>query len=159
MKGRKPRPTHLKVIEGNPGRRPLNVDEPIAPGNLEDPPAWMTETQRQGWAYAVEHAPAGVLKRIDRSVLAIWVVAEDLHREASEKVQKFGMLTKVGANEKGEGGTVQQSPYLPVLNKQAQIMLKAAAELGFTPSSRSRISVKDDGEAKTNRFRGHGTRA
>ena len=27
MRGRKPKPTHLKVLEGNPGRRPLNPGE------------------------------------------------------------------------------------------------------------------------------------
>jgi phage terminase small subunit len=32
-----------------------------------------------------------------------------------------------------------QSPYLPVVNKQAQIMLKAAELLGFSPASRSRV--------------------
>ena len=42
-----------------------------------------------------------------------------------------------------------QSPYLPIVNKQAQIMLKSAAELGFTPVSRSRVSVTDDDEGET----------
>jgi hypothetical protein len=32
-----------------------------------------------------------------------------------------------------------QSPYLPVINRQALIMLKAASERGFTPVSRPRI--------------------
>ena len=27
--GRKPTPTNLKVLKGNPGRRPLNKDEPV----------------------------------------------------------------------------------------------------------------------------------
>ena len=29
MRGRKPKPTRLKVINGNPGKRPLNLDGPI----------------------------------------------------------------------------------------------------------------------------------
>jgi hypothetical protein len=33
------------------------------------------------------------------------------------------------------------SGYLAVANKQAQIMTKAAVEMGFTPASRSRVSV------------------
>ena len=28
MKGRKPKPTRLKVISGNPGKRPINDSEP-----------------------------------------------------------------------------------------------------------------------------------
>jgi hypothetical protein len=67
-------------------------------------------------------------------------VAEDLHREAAEKVNQYGLLTK-----SPNAGLPLQSPYLPILNKQAQIMLKAAAELGFTPSSRSRVQIEPTG--------------
>ena len=51
--------------------------------NLTDPPEWMSESQKQGWIYAIENAPDGLLKKLDRSVLVAWVVAEDLHRQAS----------------------------------------------------------------------------
>ncbi len=95
---------------------------------------------REGWAYAIVNSPQGLLKKLDRSVLAIWVVAEDMHREAAEKVTQYGLLTK-----SPNAGLPLQSPYLAILNKQAQIMLKAAAELGFTPSSRSRVQVIPDG--------------
>ena len=37
-----------------------------------------------------------------------------------------------------------QSPYLAIANKQAQIMTKAAIEMGFTPASRSRITLPTD---------------
>lgn len=153
-RGPKPKPTHLKVVEGNPGRRPLNVNEPVAEGDLQLPPEWMTESQKAGWAYAVKHAPLGVLKKIDRAILSVWVVAEDLHREATLKVAQFGILTKAPKTE-----LPIQSPYLPVINRQAEIMLRAAAELGFTPSARSGLNAGDgDGESRANRFRGHGQR-
>jgi len=32
---------------------------------------------------------------------------------------------------------------LPIVNKQAQIMLKAAEQLGFSPASRSRVQLID----------------
>ena len=94
MKGRKPVPTHLKVIRGNPGKRKLNKNEPLPIGDLVDAPEWMAESQRQNWNYAVENAPKGLLKKLDRSVLVAWTVAEDLHRRSSERVEKFGILTK-----------------------------------------------------------------
>lgn len=153
-RGRKPKPTHLKLVNGNPGKRPLNTSEPVAEGDLETAPDWMTESQKAGWAYAIKHAPIGVLKRIDRAVLAIWVVAEDLHREATLKVSQFGMLTKAPKTD-----LPMQSPYLPIINRQAEIMLRAAAELGFTPSARTRLNAGDgDGESRGNRFSGHGQR-
>jgi len=138
MRGRKPVPTHLKVIRGNPGKRPLNHDEPVPVGDLSDAPDWMSETQRSGWNYAIEHAPAGLLRKLDRSVLVAWTVAEDLHRRATEQVDKFGILTKAPHT-----GLPIQSPYLPIVNKQAALMMKAAEQLGFTPASRSRIQLID----------------
>ena len=136
MRGRRPKPTHLKELEGNPGKRRLNKDEPQSEGDLYEAPEWMSETQREGWAYATTNAPYGLLKQLDRCVLAIWVVAEDLHREAAEKIAQYGLLTK-----SPHAGLPLQSPYLAILNKQAQIMLRARAELGFSPSGRARVQV------------------
>ena len=138
MRGRKPVPTHLKVLRGNPGKRRLNDQEPKPSGELTDPPEWMSDSQKQGWIYAIENAPDGLLKKLDRSVLVAWVVAEDLHRHASMMIEKFGMLTKTPNT-----GQPMQSPYLPVVNRQAHIMLKAAEQLGFTPAARSRVQVQE----------------
>ncbi len=52
-------------------------------------------------------------------------------------MSRTGMLIKAPNT-----GVPIQSPYLAIVNKQAQIMMKAAAEMGFTPASRSRMSVK-----------------
>jgi P27 family predicted phage terminase small subunit len=142
LRGPKPTPTHLKMLRGNPGKRALNKNEPIPDGDLTAPPDWMTETQKAGWNYAIEHAPRGLLKMLDRAVLTVWVVAEDLHRRASEQVSKFGLLTKAPHT-----GLPIQSPFLPVVNKQAQLMLKAAELLGFTPASRTRIQVEAYGSS------------
>lgn len=146
MRGRKPKPTVLKLLSGNPGHRPLNQHEPAPPGELLDPPEWMSETQKESWRYALSCAPKGLLRRLDRSLLAVWVVAEDTHREATIKMTQTGMLVKAPNT-----GLPIQSPYLPIMNRQAQIMLKAASELGFTPTSRSRITLQNS-EAPTNRF-------
>lgn len=149
-RGTKPRPTMLRVITGNPGKRPMNHDEPVPEGNLDRPPEWLSEPQKEGWLYAIEHAPPGLLKRLDQSVLTVWVVAEDCHRQAVEAVLRHGMLIKAPNT-----GVPMQSPYLAIQNKQAQIMLKAAAEMGFTPSSRSQIHVE---QQTSNAFAGNGRR-
>lgn len=109
--------------------------EPKPKGNLEEVPEWFNEEQAKSWRYAIMNMPAGVLKRIDSSVLAIWVVAEYLHRDATQKVMATGSIVKT------ERGNPIQNPYLPVINRQAQIMLKAASELGFTPASRPRLEI------------------
>jgi P27 family predicted phage terminase small subunit len=137
VRGRPPKPTLIKQMQGNPGKRPLNTREPQPDGELYGAPKWLSDTQREGWAFAISSAPPGLLKELDRSVLAIWVVAEDLHREAAEKITQYGLLTK-----SPNAGLPLQSPYLAILNKQAQIMLKAGAELGFSPASRTRVQTE-----------------
>jgi len=139
MRGRRPKPTALKELEGNPGKRPLNAHEPKPDGELYAAPEWMSDSQREGWAWAITNAPSGLLKQLDRSMLAIWVIAEDLHREAADKIAQYGLLTK-----SPNAGLPLQSPYLAILNKQAQIMIKAGAELGFSPASRTRVQVVRD---------------
>ena len=42
---------------------------------------------------------------------------------------------------KAPPGAPIQNPYLPIVNRQALVMLKAASELGFTPAARPRIVV------------------
>lgn|SRR5690606_1386574 len=139
MRGRKPTPTALKIIAGNPGRRPLNAHEPQPRTDLAAPPEWMTERQKTTWSEVVALSPPGLLKDVDASVFSVWVVAFDLYQEASNKLARTGMLIKAPNT-----GVPMQSPYLAIVNKQAQIMMKAAAEMGFTPASRSRVVVKSD---------------
>lgn len=135
MQGRKPVPTAIKEANGNPGKRPLNALEPKPQGNLDEVPEWFNAEQSKAWRYAILNMPPGVLKRIDSSVLTIWVVAEFLHREATQKVMATGIIVTT------KDGNPIQNPYLPVINRQAQIMLKAASELGFTPASRPRLEI------------------
>jgi P27 family predicted phage terminase small subunit len=133
-------------VSGNPGKRPLNVDEPQPVGDLIEPPEWMSESQKDGWRYAIENAPQGLLKKLDRGVFQVWVIAEDAHREAAIKVAQYGQVIKAPIT-----GTPMQSPYMAIQNKQAQVMMKAASELGFSPTSRSRVKLSKS-DSKANRF-------
>jgi P27 family predicted phage terminase small subunit len=146
VRGRKPKPSWLKIVSGNPGRRPMNDAEPEPTGDISSAPEWLTDSQREVWRTAVENAPPGLLRSIDESVFLVWVIAKDLHRDATEKVAKYGAVIK-----SPDKGTPMQSPFVSVLNRQAQIMLKAAAEMGFTPSSRSRVKVENR-PSKSNKF-------
>jgi phage terminase small subunit len=46
--GSKPKPTALKLIQGNPGKRPLNKQEPIPAGEIICPP-WVTGYAKEVW--------------------------------------------------------------------------------------------------------------
>jgi P27 family predicted phage terminase small subunit len=146
MRGRKPTPTVLKKLHGNPGDRPLNIREPIPEGDLITPPDYLTAEQRENWAYALRYAPPGLLRKIDRAQLVAFVVAEDLYRQAvAMQARAPSLLMRVGpppAAGEPDNRPLQQSPMLAIINKQAIIMNKIAAELGFTPASRARVQVQ-----------------
>lgn len=138
MAGRKPKPTQLKVLQGTFRKDRGNQREPKPSGDLFDAPKHFNDAQREVWEYAIEHAPRGLLKKLDLSVLEVWVVACVFHREAALKVATTGQVIKTPA------GYPVMNPYMANMNKQAQVMLKAASEMGFTPASRSRIVVAEE---------------
>lgn len=46
MAGRKPKPTALKKLEGNPGKRKLNTKEPVPAKGMPDCPVWLMRFYR-----------------------------------------------------------------------------------------------------------------
>jgi phage terminase small subunit len=135
MRGRKPTATSLRDLHGNPRKSPMPKNEPMPVGDLTEPPDWLSPSQRDGWNWVMAHSPPGMLKLLDRGALAAWVVAEDLHRQATIQQGRVGLLVKAPIS-----GALIQSPFLPIINRQALIMLRAAGELGFSPVSRPRIA-------------------
>lgn len=135
MKGRKPKPAALHELHGNPSKLNMKTRrEPAAPGDLAVAPDWMTEEQKAAWRYAVANAPLGILRAADRGALAVWVVAEDTHRRASTALGSSGLLVRNG------DGPAEANPLIHIAHKQALVMIKAAAELGFTPVARARLA-------------------
>ena len=114
-----------------------NLEVPLDP-NLHEPPQWLSASQKAGWEYAIARAPKGLLKLIDSAIMTIWVVAEDIHRQASEE------LTREGLTVKSVNGYQIQSPYLPIMNRQAVLMIKASAALGFDPASREKLDIQPE---------------
>jgi len=143
VRGRKPKPTELHKLAGTfrKGRHGCGrAGEPVASGALIDLPAWMTPQQQEIWTYAIAHAPAGLLKMIDASVLAVWVVAHDQHRVAAEQQAKIDAGSALPLLARDKDGFPAASPYLGVMNRAAIRLMRAASELGFTPACRPRIA-------------------
>jgi P27 family predicted phage terminase small subunit len=141
MRGRRPKPTRLKVLTGNPGKRPLNEGEPRPEIAIPDCPEELGETARREWNRLVgELASLKLLTNFDRAALAAYCGAYALWAQATEAIQKYGVMIK------SPSGYPVQSPYVSVANRQAEIMMRIASEFGFTPASRSRISTHPKAE-------------
>jgi phage terminase small subunit len=92
--GRKRKPTQLKLIEGRTYGLKERAGEPVATGELGNPPNHFNERQREIWCYALQHAPAGLLKSIDGAILASWCVAQALHEKAVEMINATPAVIK-----------------------------------------------------------------
>lgn len=142
--GRPAKPTDLKKLEGNLGKRKLPENEPKPAGNLSAPPSYLGAEEKKEWKFLIKNAPFGLLKHLDTAVLEIFVIARIQHRIAVRE------LASEGQNIETSNGNIIQNPRVGVMNRQAEIMLKAASQMGFTPASRSKVSV--DPEEKASGF-------
>ena len=71
MRGRRPKPTRLKVPTGNPGKRPMNKHEPKPEPVVPDCPAEFGLVARREWdRLASELAKLKILTALDRAALA-----------------------------------------------------------------------------------------
>lgn len=153
VRGTKPKPTHIKVLEGNPGGKALNKREPKPKRPLKDPPDWFDSMHRKVWEAIIKEAPAGLLKTVDESALLTYVTAYVTHQRATEELCSSELLME------SLMGGIKANPLIAVQAKAAQVMLRAAAEMGFTPSSRARVTVdpgdgddEDTGDKPKNPF-------
>ncbi len=149
MPGPPRKPTVLKLIEGNRGKRSLPKNEPKPRGDLKAvrPPARLTDAQAEVWRYTLENCPPGLLTHVDRELLIAWCVASEMHARASRlQAEKDAKAREEGGEEllaRTKGGYMQSS-YLSIINRQAVLLNQLAAALGFSPASRTRINAPED---------------
>jgi P27 family predicted phage terminase small subunit len=142
MKGRKPTPTMLKVLSGNPGKRPLNEREPVTPQGLPEMPAWLDDEGQAEWRrITADLAEMGLLSKADRPALAAYCTAWSRWVDAEAQVKKYGAVVK-----SPDKGFPMKSPYLSIAEQSLETMRKLMVEFGLTPSSRSRIRVPAGGD-------------
>jgi P27 family predicted phage terminase small subunit len=150
MRGPKPRPTAAKLLDGNPGKRPINLEEPHPPevsDAFDEPPIEIAEDPLQPGALAVARAEwrrlAPMLRRCrqvteaDRTALLALCVEWDRYLEARAKA--FPRVVKT------QSGYFMPNPWLAIQTKALSLCLKLWPELGLTPSSRTRVTTEGPG--------------
>jgi P27 family predicted phage terminase small subunit len=135
--GAKPQPTILKKLRGNPGKRALNHREPKVAKLEPFVPNGFTDRQKEIWLDIFFSAPAGMISSLDAGILKSYVIALDVHEKASDIVKNTGLMIE------GLNGDLRLNPAVGILTRQGTLIKALAAELGFTPSSRSRIKMPE----------------
>jgi len=135
-RGRKPKPTALKVLEGNPGKRPLNMNEPKPEKKAPKCPSWLEPEAKKEWRrMSKQLEELGVLTQVDAAAFAGYCQAYARWKEAEEFLSKHGTIFKTPS------GYIQQVPQVSIAQTYLKIMRDFCSEFGLTPSSRSRIAV------------------
>jgi P27 family predicted phage terminase small subunit len=148
--GRKPKPTALKLLRGNPGKRPLNKFEPKPEDTPPECPEHLSQLAKEEWAFKMDELPAGLITKLDKAVFAgychywaEWVILK-------ESVQRMGRVIET------THGNLIPNPSFSMGNTVYKLMLASATECGFSPSSRTRISVEPKKKPKTDQWEGFG---
>ncbi len=138
--GRKPTPTDVAKLRGNPHQHKLNDNEPKPeiPDELPIAPAWLGSYGRKEWDRVAPYLWANKLLTIaDETALAAYCQNVDQLVEATLDIQENG-YTIIGAR-----GPVR-NPALATFAQATTALRAMAAEFGMTPSSRSRIKLPND---------------
>jgi P27 family predicted phage terminase small subunit len=149
--GPRPKPTHLKIIAGNPGGRPLNRDEPEPDGDLLEPPPSFANAAKPEiaaklcavWRECIGNAPAGLLKNLDTYTLEQFCRSVVTYRNACAKVEEAGEVIRI------KGGQFQKNPFLSIADQQSAIMQRLSDQLGFSPAARTRVKISGKKKAKS----------
>jgi P27 family predicted phage terminase small subunit len=139
--GGRPKPTHLKIIEGNPGKRRLNQREPQPTrGEMPDPPDFLNEHGKLEWVrLAPELYRLGLLTSVDLNPLAAYCQAFGRWLQAERALAEMKDRPANGLVIKTTSGNAIQNPLVGTANKAARDMMRYASEFGLTPAARARL--------------------
>ena len=141
MKGRIPRPTKIKILEGERNKNRINKHEPRPHPGRPTCPDHLSSAAKVEWKRIVPQLEEmDLLSKIDRTELALYCQAYARWKKAESVINEKGELYKT------QSGNVITSPMLWVANKAMEQCHKFLTEFGMTPASRGRISVARPGE-------------
>ena len=130
------KPTSLKVLEGNPGKRPLNKNEPKPKPITPRCPTWIIAEAKREWKRVVpELERLGLLTCVDRAALTGYCQSWARYVEAENYLKKNATTFET------DKGYIMQVPQVAIAQKYLKICQSFMADFGLTPSARGRIAL------------------
>lgn len=137
--GRKPLPTSIKLLRGNPGKRGIKsateLEQSIEKG-IPAPPRFLDATERRRW-YEIgrELDKLGVLAKTDTGAMALLVSSRVRWERCARKVREQGEVLTDETT-----GRLYRNPWAIAMEKAWQQYRAMCIECGVTPSSRARVA-------------------
>lgn len=151
FRGPAPKPVALRVIDGNPSKRPLpNTPEPSTSDEVPAPPKHLGTEARRFWRkVAPELHRLGMLTEVDLAAFERLSESYGLAVQAMKDIKKNGPIEVASVFRKdGEvsGERRQKNPAIQVWRDSTTLFKALAAEFGITPATRARFNVPDDAD-------------
>lgn len=156
--GPKPRPAHLKLLEGNPGKRSINPgvllppdapQEPdwkeIFPGNRKGIGDVRSAAARQWRTFVPVLDARGVLTAVDSIILTDACVCAARLQECERDISARGLIVD------GQKGPVR-NPSISAAAQYRQQLKFYVGELGLGPSSRTRLTAVEEPDDPDNPY-------
>jgi len=130
----------LKILRGNPGKRPLNKREPRPQPIAPKCPAWLDPEAKREWRRIVPPLDKiGMLTQADMATVAGYCQSYSRWMQAERVLSEHGLTmeyeTKTGALYS------QARPEVAISQKERQLMMQFGARLGLSPSDRGRMTL------------------
>lgn len=144
MRGRKRKPTHLKLMEGNRGKRPLNPHEPKPKRVIPSPPAHLTPEALVHWGrFSVILDRMGVLTEADGAALEqvclLYQELIDLRAAVAKEGRTYQSVNRDGAT------MGRPNPSVAMLADTDRRFRGWLSDFGLTPTARTRIVSEVEG--------------
>jgi P27 family predicted phage terminase small subunit len=153
-----PVPFPLKVLRGNPGKRPMKPEpQPEIAADVPEPPAFITGyAADEWWRTAPELHRLGLLTRIDVPALAAYCHAFGQWRMAAESLAKMQANDPImnGMIIRTKYGDAAMNPLVSIARKHAGDVIRYAGEFGLTPVARTRLASANFQRSPPSKFDG-----
>lgn len=145
-RGPAPKPTNLKLLQGNPGKRPINQDEPKPKPIAPKPPSWLPKEAKKIWKdLAKKLEPLALFTEVDYLNMQNLCLAAARVKEMELALAENGVLMEIHRTDK-DGNIVstyyQQRPEVSILHKNMELVNKLGAKFGLSPADRVGLGVK-----------------
>ena len=147
MAGRRPKPTVLKLVEGNPGKRAINKKEPKPKREIPSCPAHMSDAGKVAWGrLSVLLDRMGVLTEADSAALERLCDCYSDILICRESLIADGWTYKTLD---AQGNTLIKGNPAATQLRAADAQFKSyLIEFGLTPSARTKVHAAPDEDKK-----------
>jgi len=145
-RGPPPKPTRMRLLEGNRGKRRINEYEPQPEKAAPPCPRWLTPEARKVWKrVAALLRKMRLLTVAEEDALVAYAQTFARWKAAEEFLARHGDVYPI-RDDQGRVKCMAQFPQVAIARHLLAVLKSYQQEFGFTPSARTRLSVEPAGE-------------